>query len=421
MTSVHGVSSTVAYLANEFPSPVERYVTDEIRELGGRGVRVVPCSIRRPSDRKSPRREEFWTSRTLYLLPLDFRTIGQAWLRLIRESPALGHLPRCILLQGGEDPFRRLRALIHTWLGACLAVRLQPYRPQHIHVHHGYFGAWVGMVAARLLNIGFSMTLHGSDILIHHAYLQTKLEECRFCFTISEFNLRYLEERYPSIPAQKILLNRLGVDPPAVPAARVHGNDQFRILSVGRLHAIKDHAFLVRACANLKASGLRFSCGIAGEGPERRSLQQLILELGLEREVRLLGHVLAEDLQPLYSTADLVALTSRSEGIPVVLMEAMAHGALVLAPDITGIPELVIDGQTGFLYPAGSIADFCKRVLEIFERGVQLDQIRTNARRHICRNFDRRRNLSRFCDLFLARISPPRELSAHENPVLQQI
>ena len=92
---------------------------------------------------------------------------------------------------------------------------------------------------------------------------------------------------------------------------------------------------------------MTFECLIAGEGPERRNLESLIRRCGLEERVTLLGHVPREHMDSLYDRADVVVLTSRSEGIPLVLMEAMARGKIVLAPAITGIPELVIAGRDG--------------------------------------------------------------------------
>ena len=124
------------------------------------------------------------------------------------------------------------------------------------------------------------------------------------------------------------------------------------LLAVGRLHPVKDHAFLIEACRQLQSFDVRFECMIAGEGPERRHLEVLIRKYGLEDRVTLLGHVRREQMGSLYDRADLVVLTSRSEGIPLVLMEAMARGKIVLAPAITGIPELVITGKSGFLYQA---------------------------------------------------------------------
>lgn len=319
---------------------------------------------------------------------------------------------------------QRVRALLHTWLGAYYALLIEKTGPVHIHAHHGYFASWVAMVAARLLGIGYSLTLHGSDLLRHGAYLDAKLANCSFCLTVSEYNRSYLLQTYPGIRREKVLLQHVGVDVPQahITAERADGPDAcMLLLAVGRLHPVKDHAFLVRACARLKQRGLPFLCLIAGDGPERKSLHCLITGLGLQGQVKLLGHVAPDQLHLYYTMADLVVLTSRSEGIPLVLMEAMAREKLVLAPAITGIPELVVDGETGFLFQSGSLDDFVNRVEIIRSLSPRLGDIRRAARERVLAEFDRKKNLKIFSDVFLARISATAECSFHENPVLQQI
>src|SRR3989475_2954862 len=138
--------------------------------------------------------------------------------------------------------------------------------------------------------------------------------------------------------------------------------ERFVMLAAGRLHAVKDHAFLIRACKILKERGLEFLCIIAGEGPQRAALQRLICELKLSADVRLLGHCSGTELDDLYSISDLVALTSRSEGIPLVLMEAMARGKVELASGVTGIPEPVLAGRTHDLYKASALDEFGAKV-----------------------------------------------------------
>lgn len=426
---------TVAYLSNLFPTALEPYVFDEIQELRSRGVRVVSASVLKP------RRQDADTiacSPDIVLRPLSSLVLVHAiWLCIRRWNSISGLILR-VLVRGREGPVRRLKALLHTLLGAVYALRLEPYRVEHIHVHHGYYGAWVGMAAARLLNIGFSLTLHGSDLLLHGAYLDVKLENCTFCLTVSEYNRRFILKRYPRIEPEKVLVARVGVDvgessdatsPPQKPKG-----DPLTLLAVGRLQPVKDHAFLVRACAELRARGVWFECSIAGEGPERGRLESSIRRYGLESRVTLLGHVARQQMDSLYNRADVVVLTSRSEGIPLVLMEAMAKGKIVLAPAITGIPELVIERKTGYLYEPGSIADFVARLLfihslikaerepsHLVSTSRTLDWMRHAARVQIRHNFNRRQNLESFGDLFIRRIAPQAESIPHENLVLQQI
>lgn len=353
---------TVAYLANQFPSPVEPYVTAEVEELRRRGIRVITGSVLKQRDAGLP-------SAQIVIQPLSIFLLLQAlWLCMCRFG-RISSLVGRIVFHGKEGPIRRAKALMHTWMGACYAVRLKGRRIGHIHVHHGYFGSWVAMTAARLLNISFSMTLHGSDLLLHKAFLDTKLANCAFCFTISEYNRQHILECYPNVKPQSIVVSRLGVEVPENHfrffTQQQRAPADLTLLAVGRLQEVKDHAFLIRACAQLQDQGVSFECSIAGDGPERRKLTSLIRKLGLAERVTLLGHVAREQMDSLYDRADVVVLTSRSEGIPLVLMEAMARGKIVLAPAITGIPELVIHRKTGFLYEPGSMEDFIEHILFI--------------------------------------------------------
>jgi glycosyltransferase involved in cell wall biosynthesis len=429
---------TVAYLANEFPSAVEPYVVEEIGELRSRDVRVVPGTVRRTGNRG-----ESATDRTpeIALWPLSaILTVRAAWLCLRRGRQLIPILCR-ILFGGNERVGRRLRALAHTFLGACYAVELKRRTVDHIHVHHGYFASWIAMTAARILGIGYSLTLHGSDLLVDPTFMDFKLAHCTFCRTISEYNRNYIVERYPEVDPEKLSVVRLGVDAEG-PISRdvpktADSEQRFNILSVGRLHAVKDHAFLVRACSELRECGLQFQCMIAGEGPERFRLEALIEELGLAKQVALLGHVAHEQLGGFYDRADVAVLTSRSEGIPVVLMEAMARGVIVMAPDITGIQELVVPGETGFLYEPGSMENLVKRMMwieglirEAKRHSCCLDPspltgalnlVRQKARAHVQRRFHRRNNLQLFAERLLAEITDKSESLANEDSVLQQI
>ena len=428
---------TVAYLANQFPSAVEPYVVEEIEELRRRGVRVVAGTVRRPCAGQTAidSRPE-----VVLLPPSAMLLLRGLWLGA-RKWKRISSLVARVLFQGTEGPLQRLKALAHTWLGACYAVRLEGREIDHIHAHHGYFGSWIAMVAARLLDVGFSMTLHGSDLLMHGVYLDAKLESSTFCLTVSSYNRRYILDHYPRVDPEKVVVARLGVNIAEqaalpVPKPKTSG-ESLVLLAVGRLHAVKDHAFLVRACAELRNREVQFECLIAGEGPERASLERDIRRCDLEGQIRLLGHVPREQLDSLYDRADVVVLTSRSEGVPLVLMEAMARGKIVLAPAITGIPELVIAGKTGFLYESGSLSDcvgqllFIRSLMQSSDQPYlhpylrssrrQLDWIRHSARVQVRHNFNRARNLESFGNLFLERIAPQSESTSDENLVLQQI
>lgn len=408
---------SVAYLTNEFPAAVEPYVWEEMIELQRRGARVIPCSARRPQAVREDLNE--LASETLYLLPIRPAACLRAVYLCLQRYRLVAGLVGETLAQRNESYSRRIRAVAHTLLGVYYAALLKDRHLEHIHVHHGYFAAWVAMTAARLLGTTYSMTLHGSDLLLHHAFLDLKLRNCKFCLTVSEFNRQHIVKNYPGISPENVRVQRMGVnvftnhdeaEKPAVPDPRLV------MLAVGRLHIVKDHAFLLRACSVLKSRGVRFICLIAGEGPERANLENLVRDLGLQRHVTLLGHVPKAKLGNYYAMCDVAVLTSSSEGIPLTLMEAMANGRTVLAPAITGIPELVVDGVTGFLYRPGSVDDFVERIAAIREARPALRTIRDRARRHVLENFNRTTNLAEFAELFRLLIA-----GNPENSLLQQI
>lgn len=417
---------TVAYLTNQFPSAVESYVVEEIKNLRRRGVTVIPCSARHHPAGLDSELEGF-AAETLYLQTLRLRLWIYAAILCFVKFPALKNFYSRALLQRNEPFERRLRALLHTWLGVYYALLIKSCGVDHIHVHHGYFASWIAMVAARILGIQFSMTLHGSDLLLHAAYLDTKLEHCKFCVTISEFNRQHILKCHPTVRPDKIIVRRIGVDPSLDNLSSLQLSSDSRTLSmlaVGRLHPVKDHAFLLHACRLLKNRGVPFACVIAGDGPERARIERLIRDLGLQAELQLVGHLSRQHLDACYVRADLVVLTSRSEGIPLVLMEAMAHGRPVLAPAITGIPELVLDGKNGFLYRPGSLEDFVARVEFVHRSQSTLSPISRSARQHVLQHFNREKNLEDFCNLLLENASPSNTLSRtlehpYANPILQ--
>lgn len=419
---------TIAYLANQFPSEVEPYVGDEIAELRKRGIEVVTGSVRTP--RGAPEMPD------IVLQRIAIFTLGRAMWLIVRNWKII--FPLLIRIVIGRETFaKRIKALLHTLLGSCYAVALSRRNVDHIHVHHGYFASWIAMCAARLMNVGFSMTLHGSDLLVNGSYLDTKLAYCDFCLTISEYNRNCILQRFPGLDARKVLVSRLGVEiPDAVHSTPQPARDLLNLLAVGRLHKVKDHAFLLRVCAELRARGVAFECRIAGDGPERPKVEALLDRLGLQDRVTLLGHVKRAGLDALYGAADVIVLTSRSEGIPLVLMEAMARGKIVLAPAITGIPELVQPRQTGFLYEPGSVQD-CAAHLEMLDVRLRaerasscldenqatspLQQIRNAAVAQVRQNFNRQKNLEAFGNLLVERLAARSESTPHAHLVLQQI
>ena len=194
--------TAIAYIVNEFPSPLEPYVMDEIIELRRRGSHVICCSGKRVAPQDLALAERVFWKETLYFQPLSDTELSKAVRRLTSHRARLWPLLRPLLWERGASPSLRVRAVGHTVMGAALAEQLASlkfeHKVEHIHAHHGYFSSWMALTAAHLLGIGFSFTLHGSDLLQRADLLAAKLRACDFCVTVSEFNRQYILRNYQS-------------------------------------------------------------------------------------------------------------------------------------------------------------------------------------------------------------------------------
>jgi len=145
--------TTIAYIANEFPSALEPYVIDEITELRRRGAEVICCSGKRVSPTDLSLAERAFWKETRFFQPLSDRELVRAVRGLLSDHESLWQLLRPLLWERGASPGRRICTLGHTVMGAALAEQLAELEVEHIHAHHGYFASWMALAAARLLGI----------------------------------------------------------------------------------------------------------------------------------------------------------------------------------------------------------------------------------------------------------------------------
>ncbi|PON13689.1 colanic acid biosynthesis glycosyltransferase WcaL, partial [Candidatus Entotheonella serta] len=202
--------------------------------------------------------------------------------------------------------------------------------------------------------------------------LATKIEHATFVVTISEYNRQFLQRLYGAVAANKLRVIHCGIDPEVFqPRARLKTHAPLTLLCVGRLEAQKGHPYLIDAYARLKRAGVHFRCHLVGEGQDRQHIETQIERLGLLEDAMLLGQQPRPRVHELLDQTDIFILPSittpngRQEGIPVALMEALAMGKPCISNAISGIPELIEDGQTGLLVPerdAQALADAIKRL-----------------------------------------------------------
>jgi glycosyltransferase involved in cell wall biosynthesis/aminoglycoside phosphotransferase (APT) family kinase protein len=308
-----------------------------------------------------------WIARALYVPFLSAGVIA-ANLRALGRRP--GAMARAFGdIAGGSllSPHTLVRSLMLFPEAVALAERLERAGVRHLHAHYATHPATVALVISRLTGIRFSFTAHAHDIFVRRVLLGTKIREAAFVRAISRFNRDFLLDRYPDVAPEKIAVVHVGVDPARYEAAAAdraasaaaRASAPTALVAVAALRPYKGLSVLLDACARLAHEGVAFTCQIIGEGPERQALATRIAELGLGDTVTLLGARRQDQVASCLAGASVIVLPSvvardgQMEGIPVALMEAMSAGVPVVASSLSGIPELVRDGETGWLVTPG--------------------------------------------------------------------
>lgn len=398
------VRRPVAVMLSRFPTVSETFVLREIDELERQGqpVRLVP--LLRDDPPTVHEEAEPWIRRALFT-PFLSPVIVAANLRMLGRHP-VRYLRLIGRLAAGTatSPGFLVRTLAFFPKSVYLAERLEREAIRHVHAHFATHPATAALVASVLTDLTFSITAHAHDIQVNRELLEEKLRRARFVRTISEFNRRFLRERYPDVDPEKLRVIHVGIEPER------YGDDDRRgpsadgepdgadsdaplLLAVGSLKPYKGFPVLVDACARLRSAGIPFRCVIAGGGPLREALEERIARHGLGEHVSLLGPVPQHRVPQLLARASAFVLPSvvqpdgQTEGIPVALMEAMAAGLPVVTSRLSGIPELVEDSVHGRLTEPGDPDALAQAVADLLEGPGRAEEMGRAGRERVRREF----------------------------------
>lgn len=369
--TVHG-PRRVAYLVSQYPKLSHTFVETEVAALRDLGAEIHTFSVR-PSgeaDLLSLRaREEALT--TVALLKGAPRTLLRAVCSLLRRRPgAVATGLRRAVASGPATPRGRVWQLLYLCEAVILWWRMSEAGLRHVHVHFANNGADIARLAVTLGTAvdgpdggwRWSLSMHGPTEFEDHTVfdLPAKVASASAVASISDFCRSQVLRHLSPSDWDKVGVARMSVDasrfrPAGTPAAapRAESGRPFRILTVGRLVPEKGAPVLVDAVARLRDAGIPACLTVVGAGPLAEELAAQVRDRSLTGAVHLAGPVGQEDLPDLYRAADAFCLPSFAEGLPVVLMEAMASGLPVVTTAIAGIPELVVQRRTGLLVPPG--------------------------------------------------------------------
>ena len=394
-----------AYLFERFPSFGQTFCYREVAELARQGVTPPIFSIRKPKDEPP----QDWDKRIVEgvdYLPEEEELLDEVR-RASQKERLTGEVIAALSEWGRRPDFLRLYQAVHV------GVRLRQMRIEHVHAHFAGMAARTAFWIQKFFGISFSFTGHANDIFAPRNFeigLRSLVDAARVIVTETDFAEKFLRERFPE-HADRIHRIYNGLTIAGFRRANFSSASPL-IVAVGRLIDKKRFADLIRACRLLMERGRSFRCEIIGEGPLEKELHQQIHDLDLQNYVKLLGpkpqHEIAEHLAmgTVFVLPSVIDAGGGMDNLPTVIMEAMATSLPVISTPIGGIPEMVVQNETGVLVPAGdssALASAIERVIADFslarrlgengyKRANELFSIEKNVRELLATIINRERN-----------------------------
>jgi colanic acid/amylovoran biosynthesis glycosyltransferase len=393
----------LAYLVSQYPTTSHTFLLREIRALRASGFELLVISIR-PTDRSpgalTPEEREEWNAtRVVKTHPVFGVAAIQLRVFLTRPLAYLRGLATAFQMAGWD--LRKLVFHMAYFAEAVVAghwVCREGYR--HLHTH---FSSTVALLASRVFPLRLSMTIHGSDEFIDPEgfWMAQKVEAASLVCAISRFGRSQVMRFSHPKDWDKIQVLPLGVDTGFYsPRPFRAAPEIFEIVSVGRLAPVKGFPIMLEAVQQLERDGRRVRLRLGGGGPEQDALSAEIVKRGMTSHIYLEGSMNTEGILALYRDADIFILSSFAEGVPVVLMEAMAMQIPCVATRITGIPELIEDGVNGLLVTPSDAGELAGAIARLMDDPELRRRLGTEARLQVLERYNLKRNAAAQAEAF---------------------
>ncbi len=360
----------IAYLVNQYPRTSHSFIRREIQALEAQGVEVLRYSLRPPNEALATEADRLELPKTRAVLDAGVLAHGSAVLRMaVRRPVAFARAARLAVKLGARSERGLLRHAAYLAEACVLAGWLRQSGAEHVHAHFGTNSATVALLCRAVGGPSYSFTVHGPEEFDKPEFLGLgeKVRHAAFVVAISSFGRSQLfrwarHEDWPKLQVVRCGLEEDLLRAPATPVPSAP-----RLVCVARLSEQKGHLLLVKAAAKLAGDGVEFELLLAGDGPMRPEIEAAIARHGLGDRIRLAGVMAADQVRAAIVGSRALVLPSFAEGLPVVVMEALALGRPVVTTAIAGIPELVQSGVTGWLVPAGSVDALATAMREALE------------------------------------------------------
>lgn len=390
--SSKAVPLCVAYLINQYPMVSHSFIRREIRALERLGVDVRRVALRGWQGELADAEDQEERTRTRFLLRNGLAGLLGPVVRTMASSPKRFVSALSLALRSAAVSDKSLPYHLAYFAEACLLLKwLNDWQVQHVHAHFGTNSAQVAMLAHSLGGPQFSFTVHGPEEFDKPQALMLgeKVRRASFVAAISSFGrsqvFRWVDHSHWS----KVHLVHCGLEQDFHACEADPASSALRLVCVGRICEQKGQLLLIRAASLLKQRGVAFTLVLAGDGEMRDDVEAEIERNSLHDWVRITGWISGSQVRDELLAARALVLPSFAEGLPVVIMEAMSLGRPVLSTFVGGIPELVQDGVSGWLVPAGDLsqlADAMEQCLQTSDEA--LVRMGKAARERVLANHD---------------------------------
>ena len=395
----------VGYLINTYPMTSQTFIRREIRALECHGVNVTRYAIRRWSEPLVDELNIAEQSRTHYILTGRWQELaGQAFAEVFTNPIGLMRgLALCVrmILNNGGNVLRHIAYLVEA-----ISLRRWTKRDKipHVHAHFSTNSAAVALLAHRIGGPTFSFTAHGQQEFdnARATSMAEKVSNAAFVVAISHYCRVQLARAAGMSNWNKLHVIRSGIDPRQFDLSRTPFKDNLRFVCVGRLCSEKAQDLLISAVRQVVRKHPTVQIDLIGDGETRAAIEAEIARHGVGKNVTLFGWRSNDEVREIIASSRALVLPSFAEGLPIVIMEALALGRPVISTFVNGIPELV-DETCGWLVPAGSVDQTASAIISAIEASPeQLEQMGQEGRRRVLTNYDIFSNAGALKDLLAA-------------------
>lgn len=368
-----GARVKVGYILNTYPAPSHSFIRRELRALERRGVTIQRMAMR-PYDGKlvdPGDREE--AAATEYVLAKGLLAMIWAVFLVGLRAPLRVYSALWLALRAGWRSEAGLpKHLIYYLEAAYVARQVIAQRLDRLHAHFGTNATCVAMLAAEMSGRPFSFTVHGPEEFDKPAAiaLPLKIRRADFVIAVSSYGRSQLCRLVDYRHWPRIHVVHCGIELAHYEAARPMPTSRpITLVNIGRFVEQKGQMLLIEAMAEVMRSGVEVNLVLVGDGALRHPMERAISHAGLGNRIKLTGWLNEDAVRRAVEQAHALVLPSFAEGLPIVVMEAMASARPVIATWIAGVPELVQDGKTGWLVPAGDARALSDAIIALATSG----------------------------------------------------